>query len=144
MIHVISITELNVLCNTNVCYCCYLFNFYDMIAGTPTAGQSPRVSFDEFSEEELSCTASQYSGLSGDITFGWYREDNGVDLAIALDSRVTNSTNSDSGGRFTGKLKFASVKRSDRGLIKCMAFNKYGASDISSATSVNVKCESLW
>ena len=115
-----------------------------MITGAPTAGQSPGFSFDESSVQELSCSASQYSGLSGDITFGWYREENGVDSAIVLDSRVTNSTNDDGVGRFTGKLKFTSVKRSDRGLIKCRAFNKYGASDMSSATSVNVKCKLLW
>ena len=115
-----------------------------MIAGTPTAGQSPGVSFDESSVQELSCTASQYSGLSGDITFGWYRKENGIDSAVALDSRVTNSTNLDGVGRFTGKLKFASVKRSDRGLINCRAFNKYGASNMSSATSVDVKCELVW
>ena len=115
-----------------------------MIAGAPTAGQSVGVSFDESSVQELSCTASQYSGQSGDITFGWYRKENGIDSAIALDSRVTNSTNLDGVGRFTGKLKFASVKRSDRGLIKCRAFNKYGASNMSSATSVDVKCELVW
>ncbi len=115
-----------------------------MIAGVPTIGQSTNVSFDESSVQELSCIASQYSGLSGDIKFGWYREENGVDLAIVLDSRVAKSLNNDGVGRFTGKLKFASVKRSDRGLIKCRAFNKYGASDLSSATSVNVKCELLW
>ena len=115
-----------------------------MIAGVPTAVQSPGVSFDESSVQELSCTASQYSGLSGDITFGWYRKENGIDSAIALDSRVTTSTNHDGLGRFTGKLIFAPVKRSDRGLIKCSAFNKYGASDMSSATSVDVKCEFVW
>ena len=115
-----------------------------MIAGAPTVGQSPGVSFDESSVQELSCTASQYSGVSGDITFGWYRKENGIDSAIALDSRVTNSTSHDGVGRFTGKLKFASVNRSDGGLVKCRAFNKYGASDMSSATSVEVKCELLW
>ena len=115
-----------------------------MIAGTPTAEQSPGVSFDESSVQELSCTALQYSGLSGDITFGWYRKENGIDSAIALDSRVTNSTNLDGVGRFTGKLKFVSVKRSDRGLIKCRAFNKYGASNMSSVISVDVKCELVW
>ena len=115
-----------------------------MIAGAPTAGQPPGVSFDESSVEELSCTASQYSGLSGDITFGWYRKENGIASAIAVDSRVTNSTNHDGVGRFTGKLRFAPVKRSDRGLIKCRASNKYGASNMSSATSVDVKCELVW
>ena len=115
-----------------------------MIAGVPTAGRSPGVSFDELSVQELSCTALQYSSLNGDITFGWYREENGIDSAIALDSRVTNSTNNVGIGKFSGKLKFASVNRSDRGLIKCRAFNKYGASNMSSATSVNVKCELLW
>ena len=115
-----------------------------MIAGAPTAGQSPGVTFDELSVQELSCTASQYSGLRGDITFGWYRKENGVDAAIAVDTRVTNLTNIDGVGRFTGKLKFAYVKRSDRGLIKCRAFNKYGASDMSSSTSVDVKCELVW
>ena len=117
---------------------------YDMIAGAPTAEQITEVSFDESSVQELSCSASQYSGLSGDITFGWYREENGVDSAIVLDSRVTKSLNNDGVGKFTGKLKFGSVKRSDRGIIKCRAFNKYGASDMSSATSVDVKCELLW
>ena len=114
-----------------------------MIAGAPTAGQSI-VSFDESSVQELSCSASQYSGLSGDITFGWYREENGVDSAIVLDSRVTNLSKNDGTGRFIGKLNFASVDRSNRGLIKCRALNKYGASDPSSAISVNVKCELLW
>ena len=115
-----------------------------MISGAPTAGQSVGVSFDESSVQELSCTASQYSGLSGDITFGWYREENGIDSAIVLDSRVTNLTTNDGMGRFTGKLKFASVNRLDGGLVKCRAFNKYGASDKSSATSVDVKCELVW
>ena len=90
---------------------------------------------------ELSCSASQYAGLSEGITFGWYRNENGVDSDIVLDSWVTNSSKNDGMGSFTGILKFASVNRLSTGSIKCRAFNNYGASNLSSATSVNVKCE---
>jgi hypothetical protein len=86
----------------------------------------------------LSCHATQFAALSDPIRFGWFKVKGQSDVPVIIDGRVTNSTQNDSQGNFTGKLMITVVSRTDSGFYKCKAFNVHGRSNLSSSTSLNV------
>ena len=117
------------------------YSMYIMyISGMPTVGDSPG-SVDEGMPVNLSCHASQFAGLNESMSFGWFRVDGKSEGGVVIDGRVTNSTHGHSGGIFTGRLMFTPANRNDRGSYKCKAFNVHGSSTLSTAVSVDVKCE---
>ena len=109
------------------------------MSGVPTVSFS-RVDVDEGKETVLSCQASQFSGLSDPIMFGWFKLQKG--LPVSITSRVGNISGL-SGGRthFIGKLTFGNTKQGDAGDYKCKAYNRYGTSTLSAAATIVVKCE---
>ena len=107
----------------------------------PTINHQSPVSGDESASLELTCSASQYVGVTNGMKIKWYRQESGSESAIASSSNILISTNHDGSGTFTETLKFKSLKRSDAGSIKCRAQNDYGFSPYSLIITLNVKCQ---
>ena len=115
------------------------------MSGMPTVSGSG-VSVDEGGKAVLSCQASQFSGLSDPITFGWFKVQRQSRLvSVRTDSkRVVSTTSHSPNGTetvFTGKLTIGNAKRSDAGDYKCKASNQHGTSAPSSSATIFVKCE---
>ena len=116
------------------------------MSGRPTVSGGG-VSVDEGGKAVLSCQASQFSGLSDPITFGWFKVRSRPPslVSVRTDSKrvVSNTSHSPNGTEtvFTGKLTIGNAKRSDAGDYKCKASNQHGTSAPSSSATIFVKCE---
>ena len=123
-----------------------LFIVYIMcMSGTPTVSGG-RVSVDEGGKAVLSCQASQFSGLSAPITFGWFKVLSQSRLvSVRPDSRVVNTTSQSPSGTeetvFTDKLTIGNANRFDAGAYTCKASNQHGTSTPSSSATIFVNCE---
>ena len=69
----------------------------------------------------VSCQALQFAGLNDSIIFGWFKVKGQSEVHVITNGRVTNLTEDQSGGNFTGKLMFTTVNRNDGGSYKCKA-----------------------
>ena len=115
----------------------YVYTVY--ISGVLTVNGSV-IDVDEGKETVLSCQASQFSGLSDPIMFGWFKVQKG--LPVSITSRVGNISGLSEGRtHFIDKLTFGNTKRGDAGDYKCKAYNRYGTSTLSAAATIVVKCE---
>ena len=104
-------------------------------------GDSPgHLSVDEGLPVSLTCQASQFAGLKDPIMFGWLKVKGLLKVLVITDGIVTNSTQNQSQGNFTGKLTFTSVNQNS-GSYKCKAFNVHGSSNLSTAVSLDVTCK---
>ena len=101
------------------------------------------VSVDEGKRVTLNCEASQTYTLREPITFGWFKIQRGSSpVSVKINRRVVN-TSSPIGGRtrFRGNLTFGNASRNDTGDYKCKAYNRYGSSVLSAASTIGVNCE---
>ena len=123
-----------------------LFIVYLMcMSGRPTVSGGG-VSVDEGSNAVLSCQASQLSGLSDPITFGWFKVQGRPSslVSVRTNSRVVSTTSHSPNGRetvFTDSLTIGNANRYDAGAYKCKAANQHGTSTPSSSATIFVNCE---